>query len=133
MDNTNIVFNAPSDIEEYIKICTERDLVIEELQKEQRRWTDEHMIVTKNASNGEVTIECDEINLEGLTINDVSIFVDINYNSESSNKTFEDSLSSTVSKTNYEIYNDSNKNGRYNNKNCDSAECVYYSNTISVA
>lgn len=70
MDNSNIIFTNPNDIEEYIRICTERDLAIEEIRKRQTQWFNEHMIVTRDSNTGEIAIDCDEINLEGLTIND---------------------------------------------------------------
>lgn len=48
MDNSNIVFTNPNDIEEYIRICTERDLAIEEIRKRQTQWFNEHMIITRD-------------------------------------------------------------------------------------
>ncbi len=70
MDNSNIIFTYPNDIEEYIRICTERDLTAEEIRKRQTQWFNEHTIITRDSNTGEITIDCDEINLEELIIND---------------------------------------------------------------
>lgn len=75
IDNSNIVFTNPNDIEEYIReeyirICTERDLIAEEIRKRQAQWFNEHTITTRDSNTGEITIDCDEINLEELIIND---------------------------------------------------------------